>query len=416
MVAPTASHGADQSVPGAGNQAAQQLAARSPLVRSAVALITQHIDQIGDATLRNATLDAATNPLTCVAHRARMSDANKAEILQELLAQGLVDPADERAISGGLKAGIFPPLADEGGTCPRLPQPYATAPAGDNHHSYPGGLAVHVAVNLSSSLSLADNYRKIFGGTAANGLAEIADAPPPADKSAIAIDQDLIIAAPVWHDWAKTMLFQWNEDGTEFAEIAFGGNGKTDDYGGPGNSKTPAHHMIGLAESMARKLPPAFVATQASAHVAPTRGNEFKVVNWIRTASIIARLDPVAAGYLTKDARGRLRLPVLRKQGTLDLQAALPNQSNLLVEYALHNLSDADAVFSAPAVVQAQQLLATLAPKFGYDPNQRAAYNTKYRNPVLSYLSAERLQIIYVNAGLDAVASEVAKLKAMGII
>lgn len=59
-------------------------------------------------------------------------------------------------------------------------------------------------------------------------------------------------------------------------------------------------------------------------------------------------------------------------------------------------------------------LLATLASKFGYDPNQRAAYNTKYRNPVLSYLSAERLQIIYANAGLDAVASEIAKLKRMG--
>ncbi len=416
MAAPTASHGADQTVLGAGNQAAQQLASRSPLVNSAMALITQRIAQIIDPALRAATLDAATNPLTCLAHRAHLTEANKAEIVRELLVQGLVDAAEERAISGGLRAGIFPPLADEGSTCPHLPQPYATAPAGDNHHSYPGGLAVHVAVNLSASLSLADNYRRIFGSTAANGLAEIANAPPPPGQSAVAIDQDLIIAAPVWHDWAKTIVFQWNEDGTEFAEIAFGGNGKTDDYGGPGNSKTPAHHMIALAESMARKLPPAFVVTQASAHVAPTRGNEFKVVNWLRAAAIIARIDPIAAGYLIKDARDRLRLPVLRKQGTLNIQASLPNQGNLLVEYALHNLSDADAVFSTPAIVQAQQLLATLAPKFGYDSNQRAAYNTKYRNPVLSYFSAERLQIIYVNAGLDAVASEIAKLKAMGII
>jgi len=35
---------------------------------------------------------------------------------------------------------------------------------------------------------------------------------------------------------------------------------------------------------------------------------------------------------------------------------------------------------------------------------------------VLSYLSAERLQITYANAGLDAVAAELARLKAMGII
>ena len=418
IMASTSSQGADQSVTGAGNQAAQQLANRSSLVSSAMALITQRIGQIGDATLRNATFDAVTNPLTCLAHRARLTEKSKAELLQELLAQGLVDPADEGMFPGGLKAGVYPPVTDEGDACPHLPQPYLAAPGSffGGHHSYPGGLAVHSVVNLSSSLSLADNYRKIFGGTAANGLAVIGDGPPAAGKSAIAIDQDLIIAAPVWHDWAKTIVFQWNEDGTEFAELFFGGNGKTDNYGAAGNSKTGAHHIIGLAESMARKQSPAFVVTQASSHVAPGRGDEFKVVNWIRAASVIARQDPVVAGYLTKDARGRLRLPVLRNQGSFDLQRSLPNQSNLLVEYALHNLSDADNVFAAPAVVQAQQLLAMLAPKFGYDPTERAAYNTKYRNPVLSYLSAERLQIIYTNAGLYAVASEMARLKAMGII
>ena len=212
------------------------------------------------------------------------------------------------------------------------------------------------------------------------------------------------------------MVFQWNEDGTEFAELNFGGNGETDDYGTPGDSKTAGHHIIGIAEAMARKLSPAFVVTQASAHAAPTAGNEFKVVNWIRAAATIARVDPLAAGYLIKDARGHLRLPLLRQQGTLDLQGLMPNQPNLLVEYELHNLSDADFNFSAPAVAQAQLLLATLAPKFGYDPNQRAVYNTKYRNPVLSYFSAERLQIIYANAGLDAVAAVIGRLKAMEII
>jgi hypothetical protein len=417
-VASTTSQGADQSVPGLGNQAAQQLAARSSLVNSAMALITRQAGRIADPTLRGATLDAATNAQTCVAHRAHVTEANKAALLQELLAQGLVDAADKSAVSGGLKAGVFPPLADEGGSCPHLTQTYVSAPGSffGGHHSYPGGLPIHVSLNLSSHLSLADNYRKIYGGTAANGLAEIADTAPAAGKSAILIDQDIIVAAPVWHDWAKAMVFQWNEDGTEFAEFNFGGNGKTDDYGSPRNSKIGAHHIIGIAETMARKLPPAFVVTQASAHVAPTAGNEFKVVNWIRAAAIIARLDPVATGYLTKDTRGRLRLPVLRKQGTLDLRALEPSQTNLLVEYVLHNLSDADFPFSAPAVAQAEQLLATLAPKFGHDPSQRAAYNVKYRNPVLAHLSAERLQIIYANAGLDAVADEVARLKAMGII
>lgn len=418
VFASTASLGADQSILGAGNQAAQQLAARSPLVNSAVALITQRIAQIADPTLRSTTLDGVTNPLTCVAHRVGMTEASKVEILQALLAEGLVDPADEPTIPGGLKVGVFPALADETSPCPHLAQSFASAPGSffGGHHSYPGGLAVHEAFNLSSDLSLADNYRKIYGGASANGLAEIATAPSAPDKAAIAIDQDIIIAAPVWHDWAKQMVFQWNEDGTEFAELNFGGNGKTDDYGTPGDSKTAGHHIIGIAEAMARKLSPAFVVTQASAHAAPTAGNEFKVVNWIRAAATIARVDPLAAGYLIKDARGHLRLPLLRQQGTLDLQGLMPNQPNLLVEYELHNLSDADFNFSAPAVAQAQLLLATLAPKFGYDPNQRAVYNTKYRNPVLSYFSAERLQIIYANAGLDAVAAEIGRLKAMGII
>src|SRR5438874_13700830 len=83
IMAQTSSQGADQSVPGAGNQAAQQLANHSPLVSSAMALITQYIGQIGDATLRNATLDAAINPLTCLAHRARLTEKSKVEILQE---------------------------------------------------------------------------------------------------------------------------------------------------------------------------------------------------------------------------------------------------------------------------------------------------------------------------------------------
>jgi hypothetical protein len=410
----TTGQAADQSVTGAGNQAAQRLAGRSPFITSAFALITQRLPRINDPALRSATFDATTNPGTCVAHRARMTEANKATILQDLFVEGLIDPADEPKIPGGLKAGVFPPLLDDSGICPHLPQPFASAPGSGfgGHHSYPGGLAVHVSFNLSSNISLAENYRRIYGGTAPSGLAEVADAASLIKGSAIPIDDDIIIAAPVWHDWAKTMVFQWNEDGTEFTELDIGGNGKTDNYGVLGTSKTGGHHIIGVAETMARKLPPAFVVTQASAHGSPTSGNEFQVVNWIRAASIIARIDPVAGGYLTKDARGRLRLPVLRKQGTIDLQAGLPNQTNLLVEYVLHNLSDRDAAFTNPAVSQAQQL----APKFGYDPSQTAVYNTKYRNPVLTYLSAERLQIIYANSGLDGVAKEIANLRAMGLI
>ena len=93
---------------------------------------------------------------------------------------------------------------------------------------------------------------------------------------------------------------------------------------------------------------------------------------------------------------------LVRQQGTFALRDVLPNQSNLLVEYVLHNLSDADFTFTGSAMLQAQELLAAFAPKFGYDPKERAEYNIKYRNPVLAYLSAKRLQIIYASAGLNA--------------
>jgi hypothetical protein len=229
------------------------------------------------------------------------------------------------------------------------------------------------------------------------------------------IDQDTIIAAPIWHDWAKPIVFQWNADGSEFQELNFGGNGTNDSFGGPGNSKTGAHHIIGLAEAMKRRMPPDLVITQACAHSAPTLGNEYKVVNWIRAAAIMAQIDPVAAGYLYKDSSGKLRLPPLRKLGDLDLTGKTPTQTNLLVEYTLHNLSDADYTFSIPAVTTVEVILQSVAPGFGFNPSD-ANYNNAFRNPVLSYLGAERLMIEYSNGGLDTVKAEIQKLRSAKII
>ena len=88
-------------------------------------------------------------------------------------------------------------------------------------------------------------------------------AAPTPQTAEIMIDHDIIIAAPIWHDWAKTIVFQWTASGSEFPELNFGGNGKTDSYGGSGDSKTGGHHLIGLAETIKRGLPPAFVVAQA---------------------------------------------------------------------------------------------------------------------------------------------------------
>jgi hypothetical protein len=166
---------------------------------------------------------------------------------------------------------------------------------------------------------------------------------------------------------------------------------------------------------MARGLSPELVVTQASAHSAPTLGNEFKVVNWLRAAAIIARIDPVARGYLVLDAKGNPRLPALR---ALDEGVNLPSagQTNLLLEYQIHNLSDSDFVNSIPAVTESQVLLQNLAPQFGFDPTDTANYNNNFRNVVLAYLSPERIATLYSNGGLAAVSREVQKLKFLHVI
>jgi hypothetical protein len=411
----------DQAVPGAGNAAAAQLAGASALVSSARRFIAGRIAQIGDTTLRTNVHELVENRLVCIRHRANETAASKQAIVDALAAAGLYAAADAAAFPGGALAGVLPPVLDAGSGCPHLPQPFYSAPGSvfGGHHSYPGGLPIHESFNDLSDTSFAANYRRVYGHPGPGGLPVIAAADgdhDADDRVDVDIDQSIILAAPLLHDWGKPIVFQWNTDGTEFAEFSFGGNGATDNFGAAGDSRTGAHHIIGVAESMARGLDPKFVITQASAHSNPTSGNEYKVVNWLRAAAIIAGIDPVAKGYLRLDGAGHLRLPAVQRLGDVDLAAATPSQVNAPVEYQLHNLSDADFTQTGPAVSVAQILLARLAPEFGFDPTDAARYNTKYRNVALSHLSAERLHMLYTSGGLEAVRGQLAKLRARGII
>src|SRR3989442_3496830 len=257
----------DQTVPGAGSATAIALSSKSPMVQSAKEFLWERIKKIDNATTRAITLDAIANPTTCVTHRAYLTESQKHAILQELIAAGLVDTRDDSTFPGGLKAGVFPPLLEDGSACPRLPQTFFSAPGSffGGHHSWPGGLPVHESFNDVSSLNFADGYRRVYGHSE-GGLtvidlsdASVLESGKPAD---IFVGEDIMIAAPIWHDWAKSMVFQWNSDGPEFQELNFGGNGQTDNYGAAGNSKTGAHHMISAAEAMKRGLPPDLVIAQ----------------------------------------------------------------------------------------------------------------------------------------------------------
>jgi hypothetical protein len=403
---------------GAGNGNAIALAQKSPAVQTAYNYLITQAQLLQDTNLHDQTIDAITNPNTCVKHRANVSPAQQQAILNQLLAAGLVDPNDSN-FPGGLIAGVFPAIVNDGTACPLLPQAFFSAPgstSGTGHHSYPGGLMIHEANNETSDNFLANQYRAMYGQTAKGFISldpKVLDKAPK-EKSTVFIDQDIIVGAPIWHDWGKSIVFQWNADGSEFPELNFGGNGVTDQWGAAGNSKTGGHHIISIAESIARGFSPAFVITQASAHSNPTSGNEYKVVNWIHAAAILAQVDPVATGYLTVDANGNLRLPALRKLGDIDF--ADQGQTNVLAEYTLHNLSDADFTYSGPSVVEVQIILANLAPRYGYNPANVSVYNNGFRNPVLSFSTAEHLLMLYSSQGLAGVQTELDKLKKEHII
>jgi len=413
--------GADQTTIGTGNDGALAIAEKSPLINSAMGFLKQAAELIRDPKLKHATLDAFAKPDTCIAHRANLTGKDRSAIIKALADAGLLNPADGREFPGGLEAGIFPPVREDGTACPHLPQRFDSAPGSvfEGHHSYPGGLAMHEAFNDISSLSLAADYRMAYGHLGASGLPSIdvsGDAAFLRDGDDLAMNQDLIIAAPIWHDWGKVLVFQWNADGTEFQELNFGGNGASDNYGAKGDSRTPGHHILGLAESLKRGLAPELVITQASAHAAPTLGNEYKVVNWIRAAAIIARIDPVAGGYLSRDAMHRLRLPALRATGSFDLWSAPSSPAAFLPEFTINNLSDGNYYLAAPAASDLGVILKKLAPEFGIDPNDRAHFNNKFRNPVLSYLSAERLIFVYARQGLAGIRAQVRELRNKNLI
>jgi hypothetical protein len=411
---------ADQTAAGAGNGLALSIASSSEIVQSARQYLISQAYSLQDATLKGITIDAITNPDTCVAHRANITEDRKTAILKQLSDAGLVNPADDKTFPNGLRAGVFPPLRDEGTSCPKLPQPFYSAPGSTfgGHHSYPGGLMVHESANELSSLNFAAYYRRVYGSTAPDGLPAVVATVPNAQVTTadIYLDQDIVVGAPIWHDWAKSIVFQWNADGTEFQELNFGGNTQTDNYGAAGDSTTGGHHIIGGAEAMKRGLSPAFIISQLSAHSAPTSGNEFKVVNWIRAAAILAQVDPVAQGYLYKDSMGRLRLPPLRQLGSIDLIKGSLGHTNTLTEYVLHNLSDSDFNMTGPAVTEIQTVLAAVASQFGYDPTATATYNNQFRNPVLSNLTAERLFAIYGNSGTAGVAAQITKIQSRQLV
>jgi hypothetical protein len=244
-----------------GNAAAAMLARSSSLAVATYARVEALAGSIADRELRADVLDLIRVPRALYADR-HPAPALRIAVRDALAREGFV-AADAPV------AGIFPPGTEPGST--GSIQPFWAAPGSGegSHHGYPGGLALHESFNASVAVGIAGSYdAHYFGGRPT-------------------VSRDTAIAAALYHDVMKTVVFGWNDDGTLAAELAIAGTG--------------GHHVLSGAEAIARGRDPRFVTTLLSAHAAPSLGDETKVVAWCRAAAIVAGVDPVAFGLVKRD-------------------------------------------------------------------------------------------------------------------
>ena len=327
-----------------GNAAAASLARGSNLATATYSRVEALATSLSDRELRTNVLELVRSPHPLYADR-HPAPASRLAVRDALARDGFV--AADAPVRG-----IFPPGTEPESTA-RV-QPFWSAPGSGegSHHDYPGGLAVHESFNATVAEGIGAAYdRHYFGGRAT-------------------ISRDTVIAAALYHDVMKTVVFGWNDDGTVFDELQIAGTG--------------GHHVLSAAEAIVRGHDPRFVTTLLSAHAAPSLGDEAKVVAWCRAAAIVANVDPVAYGLVKRD-------------GSAFALGADP----VPLEAFVHHLSDHDYVISVHAMhVVAARLqqrwsrlrgLAELAPTFAW-----------YRAMILTRTTALALYDTLARNGADA--------------
>jgi hypothetical protein len=260
----------------------EQMAEKSDAVMQAWKYIQQQAANIGNPDIRKKVVgiieDPAPKLLDAVNYRRK-------EVYRELDKNGWVH---------GVSYDKFLP---ENGSSAKANQPFYTAPGSgySSHHSYPGGLATHTALNVKMSLALYDNYSEIYG---------------------FELDRDVVVAAQILHDLHKPWVFQWQGNGASRGEQKLAGTGE--------------HHVLGVAESIVRSLPAEVCVAQACAHNDPGFSkDEEGPVRWLKAAAVIAHVDPVQYGLLAEDGK------------TLPLQRSM--------EAFVTHLGDHDWVLTVPA-------------------------------------------------------------------
>ena len=262
-----------------------EMAEKSYLIQDAWSHLKMMVKEIKDPGLRVALEGVLKNPAPTFMERYPDA-ASKAALRKELVQAGLLDSAIT-------DAEFLPPISDP----KKSPQPFYAAPGSgyQSHHSYPGGLLTHTDLNIRVSLALYGGYAGLYGYN---------------------LDRNVVIAAQVLHDMTKTWVFQWLDDASARGEMKLAGTGE--------------HHCYSIAESMYRGFPPEVVVAQACAHNHPgSEKSEVSPVNWIKAAAIMAGIDPVKEGFLSKTGD---TLPIYRDQ-----------------EYFVTHLGDGDWVLTVAA-------------------------------------------------------------------
>jgi hypothetical protein len=306
-----------------GNARAAALAQRSRFVRTTYGFVENLARSIDDNALRQSVLDLLHDP-TPQFSRAYPTEESRRALRDKFVAAGFI-------AANSPVEGIFP-----AGTMNRqnAPQPFWSTPGSvqDSHHAYPGGLAVHELFNSRMAVNFSQLYDRMY-------------------LSGRPASRDVAIGAALYHDIMKSIVFQWNDDGTLFKELEIGGTG--------------GHHVLSGAEAIVRKRSPKFVIALLSAHAAPSLGDEDKVVTWLRAAAMLAGVDPVEYELLRRDG------DAYKLAGYAPMEA--------FVNY----LSDHDYVISVHAVHAVVPQLQRLAPSYGFDP--KGPDYMWWRNGILSF-------------------------------
>ena len=295
------------------------------------------------------------------------SDDDRAKLFKEMVRLGFFNPEDH-------PDEVWPRGHME-------PQTYLTAASSHNdfYNAHPGGLAMTVAYNVRTADAYTTNYRQMLG---------------------LPINRDLPAAALCVHEYPKVWLYQWLDDGSWLEEPRT----VYDDT-------WHAHCIYVTAELMHRRFDARIVMAVAAAHQlsmldASMDGKKVvcdwigpdRVAHFIKSAAIMAQVDPVDYGLLE------------RKGGEMVL-APVP------AEQWITHLADMNWPYTMGAAqLQTWPMLKQIsADDLGLSAGDLAGrpFN-QFKNYVWSQLSQIALYEILVREGFDAARATVNRLVAKG--